>query len=172
MNRKSLFILLLWLTASCSPAPDKSDKPVISVSILPQQYFVEQLAGDLVEINVMIPPGASPATYEPGISQLGRLDRSVLYMRIGHVGFERSWMDKISSVNPRMKIVDLSLGVEMLLEKTDREHHHEHAHEHEGGDPHIWMSAINYLRIDGRHLALYTLMSLVVISPVFVKVIM
>lgn len=143
MKKISFYILLLCLGASCSPAPDKSDKPVISVSILPQQYFVEQLASDLVEINVMIPPGASPATYEPSISQLGRLDRSVLYMRIGHVGFERSWMDKISSVNPRMKIVDLSQGVEMLAEETDRQHKHEHAHEHEGGDPHIWMSAIN-----------------------------
>jgi zinc transport system substrate-binding protein len=141
MNKTGLYILLLCLAASCSPAPNQSGKPVISVSILPQQYFVEQLAGNLVEINVLIPPGASPATYEPSISQLVRLDRSVLYMRIGHVGFERSWMDKISSVNPSMKIVDLSQGVAMLAEKTDGEHHHEH--EHEGGDPHIWMSAIN-----------------------------
>lgn len=145
MKKISFYILLLCLGVSCDSAPDKSNKPVISVSILPQQYFVEQLAGDLVEINVMIPPGASPATYEPSISQLGRLDRSILYMRIGHVGFERSWMDKISSVNPRMKIVDLSQGVGMILEGAEEAHSHDHAHGHvhEGGDPHIWMSAIN-----------------------------
>ncbi len=46
------------------------EKPVVSVSILPQKYFLERLAGDLVEVNVMIPPGASPATYEPTVSQL------------------------------------------------------------------------------------------------------
>jgi len=102
------------------------DKPVISVSIIPQQYFIEQLAGDLVEVNVMIPPGASPASYEPSVSQLAKLDQSEAYFRIGYIGFEQSWMEKISSINPDMKIMDLSEGVEIILENAgeDEEDHH------------------------------------------------
>jgi zinc transport system substrate-binding protein len=137
-----LLFLWIFLLASCRPGGEIEEKPVISVSIIPQQYFIEQLAGDLVEVNVMIPPGASPATYEPSVSQLGKLDRSLVYMRIGYVGFEQSWMEKISSVNPDMKIVDLSEGVEIILEDDEEEEDH-HGHSHHGPDPHIWMSAIN-----------------------------
>ena len=137
-------LLYLWvfLLASCRTGSDAGDQTVISVSIIPQQYFIEQLAGGLAEVNVMIPPGASPATYEPTVSQLGKLDRSAVYMRIGYVGFEQSWMEKITSVNPGMKIVDLSEGVEIIGEEAgDGGDHHGPAHY--GTDPHIWMSTIN-----------------------------
>lgn len=145
MKNLLLVIWLFLLATSCSQGGDTSDKPVISVSIIPQQYFIEQLAGELVEINVMIPPGASPASYEPSVSQLGKLERSEVYLRIGYVGFEQSWMDKISSVNPEMKIVDLSEGVDIILEDAGEEVEDEdhHGHRHHGPDPHIWMSVIN-----------------------------
>jgi len=141
---KNLFLYLcIFLLASCSSGGEPQEKPVISVSIIPQLYFIEQLAGDLAEVNVLIPPGASPATYEPSVSQLGKLDRSVVYMRIGYVGFEQSWMEKISSVNPHMKIVDLSHGVEIILEEDEETEENHHGHSHHGPDPHLWMSAIN-----------------------------
>jgi len=142
MKNLLLYLMLFLLLASCQTAMKPTDKPVISVSILPQRYFIEQLAGGLAEVNVMIPPGASPATYEPTISQLGKLERSAVYMRIGYVGFEQSWMDKITSVNPDMRIADLSRGVEILLNESGEAHDH-HGHSHQGPDPHIWMSTIN-----------------------------
>lgn len=141
---KNIFLILgiVMLTTSCRTGGDALEKPVVSVSIIPQQFFIERLAGDLVEVNVLIPPGASPATYEPTVAQLGKLDRSEVYMRIGYIGFEQSWMDKLSSVNPAMKIVDLSKGVDIILEDSGVEEDH-HGHSHHGTDPHIWMSAIN-----------------------------
>ncbi|MDF1574539.1 MAG: zinc ABC transporter substrate-binding protein [Bacteroidales bacterium] len=146
MKKLLLFLSGFLLLSSCRTGVESTDKPVISVSIIPQQFFIEQLAGNLVEVNVMIPSGASPATYEPTVSQLEKLDGSSLYMRIGYVGFEQSWMDKIKSVDPGMKIVDLSKGVEIILEEEEQEieeagEHHEHSHH--GPDPHIWMSVIN-----------------------------
>ena len=142
MKNIVLITFLFLLVCACDTKNESSDKPVISVSILPQQYFIEQLAGDLAEINVMIPPGASPATYEPSISQLGKLDQSEVYMRIGSVGFEQSWMNKIRSVNADMKIVDLSEGLE-FIEEDPGEAGAYHGHAHHGSDPHIWMSTIN-----------------------------
>jgi zinc transport system substrate-binding protein len=141
MNRTNLFISLLLLMVSCKPADNSPDKLVISVSILPQQYFIERIAGDMVEVNVMIPPGTSPATYEPTVAQLSKLDQSPVYMKIGDVGFELAWLPKIRSVNPDMKIVDLSRGIEPILEEDD--HHEAQDHTHGGSDPHIWMSALN-----------------------------
>jgi len=137
-----VYLWVFLLVSACRTGGEAVDKPVISVSIIPQQYFIEQLAGGLAEVNVMIPPGASPATYEPTVSQLGKLNRSAVYMRIGYVGFEQSWMEKITSVNPGMKIVDLSEGVEIIGEEAgDGGDHHGPAHY--GTDPHIWMSTIN-----------------------------
>ena len=146
--KKTVFILgVVLLATACGTGGIYSEKPMISVSIIPQQYFIEQLAGDLVDINVLVPPGASPATYEPTVFQLGNLDQSELYMRIGYIGFEQSWLDKLTSVNPDMKIVDLSKGVEIIVEYAGEEEDHQanshHGHSHHGTDPHIWMSTIN-----------------------------
>jgi len=143
MKKLILCLGVVLLAVSCRTGGDAMDKPVISVSIIPQQYFIEQLAGDLVEVNVMIPPGASPATYEPSVSQLGKLDQSEAYFRIGYIGFERSWMEKIISINPDMKIMDLSEGVEIIVENAVEEEEDHHGHSHYGPDPHIWMSVSN-----------------------------
>lgn len=140
MSRQTICGILLFLLASCRPGSVVQDKPVISVSILPQQYFIERLAGESVVVNVMIPPGASPATYEPTFSQLSKLDRSQVYMKIGHVGFEESWMAKIRSVNSSMKVIDLSMGIELIREE---ESDHLHGHAHGGIDPHVWISPLN-----------------------------
>lgn len=140
MNSFILSGLVIVLLASCRQGDGSSDKPVISVSVLPQQYFIEQIAGNRVEVNVMVPSGASPATYEPTASQLAGLEKSLVYMRIGHIGFELSWMDKIKSVNPSMHISDLSEGIDLIHENED---HHVHGHNHGGVDPHIWMSPVN-----------------------------
>ena len=142
MNKSTLPALLLMLLSACHPkTSSEPEKPVVSVSILPQQYFIERLAGDRVEVNVMIPPGASPATYEPTVSQLRFIDRSVVYMKMGYLGFELSWMDKILSVNPSMEMIDLSRGIELIHGEESEERHP--GHDHGGIDPHIWMSARN-----------------------------
>jgi zinc transport system substrate-binding protein len=90
----------------------------------------------------MVPPGASPATYEPSVSQLSKLDLSALYIKMGSLGFELSWMDKICSVNPSMEVINLSDGVELIY-GVDEDKQNGHTHRHGGADPHIWMSTRN-----------------------------
>lgn len=143
MKRILLALVIISGTFSCQPHLDQGEKPVISVSILPQQYFVQQLAGDLVEVNVLIPSGASPATYEPSVSQLRKLEQSVAYLRIGYVGFELSWMDKMQKINPAMKVVDLSSGIDLIIESEEPEPELAQGHSHGGVDPHIWLSVAN-----------------------------
>ncbi|ESA37722.1 cation abc transporter substrate-binding protein [Leptolyngbya sp. Heron Island J] len=130
----------------------------ITVSILPQEYFVEKIGGDRVEVNVMVQPGESPATYEPKPQQLKDLSEAEAYVSIG-VPFENAWMDKIQSANAQMLVIDSAQGIERLEmaahhhhdedhaeEAADHdheeEHEHEEKHEHAEGtlDPHIWLS--------------------------------
>jgi zinc transport system substrate-binding protein len=57
---------------------NETKKPVIAVSIVPQKTFVEEVCGDLVEIVVMVPPGNSPANYEPTIQEMELFNQASL----------------------------------------------------------------------------------------------
>ena len=111
-----LLCLIAWLLM---PLADVSaaGRLLVFVSILPQQYFVQQIGGDHVEVQVMVPPGASPATYEPSPRQMVGLAKARLYFAIG-VPFEAAWMDKIAKtrfaagqkVRCMLSVCDLSKG--------------------------------------------------------------
>ncbi|MCE5336546.1 MAG: zinc ABC transporter substrate-binding protein [Desulfobacteraceae bacterium] len=117
----------------------------VMVSILPQKYFVEKIGGNLVEVEVMVSPGATPEHYEPKPKQMSALSRSSLYFACS-VPFESVWLPRIASANPKMQIVH----TEKLIEKRGMEahaHHGEKAHGHEDHgdddevkDPHIWLA--------------------------------
>ena len=99
----------------------------VTVSIVPQQYFVNRIGGDLVDVTVMVEPGQSPATYEPKAEQMVALTNSDAYISIG-VPFESSWLEKIQAANEDMLMVDTTQGI-------DR-----HENSSGGFDPHIWLS--------------------------------
>lgn len=144
--KKLIFILvtgIIILISGCAKK-EPDTKKYITVSILPQKFFVEKITGDNFEINVLLPPGVSPHTFEPPPSSLIQLSKSSLYFTAGHLDFENTWLEKFRSVNPGMNIIDTSVGVELISNKDEDPHEGEiegqDHHEHTGIDPHIWMS--------------------------------
>ena len=109
--------------------PASSEKLQVTVSILPQKYFVERIGGEYVDVNVMVLPGESPATYEPKPNQLKALSQAGAYFSIG-VPFEDAWMDRIAAANPGMMIVDTTTGIDRMPMGSGEENL----------DPHIWLS--------------------------------
>lgn len=99
----------------------------VTVSILPQKYFVEKIAGDKINVNVMVKPGNSPATYEPKTSQMRMLSDSLVYFSIG-VPFEKVWLDKFKAANNKMLVVDTAHGIKKI-EMEAHEHHDEDEHD-------------------------------------------
>ncbi len=137
----SIWILLAsFLFVSCQVNKKQEEKKVITVSILPQKTFVEKIAGGDFKVNVLIPPGASPATYTLLPSQLKDIVNSVAWFRIGYIGFEYSWKDKIAETNKEMKVYNLSEGLDLIADKV--EDHGDHVHM-DGIDPHVWLSTQN-----------------------------
>ncbi|HYQ57281.1 MAG TPA: zinc ABC transporter substrate-binding protein [Draconibacterium sp.] len=141
---KRLMVLLTFATlfASCGNQnrKEKSDvADVVTVSILPQKTFVEKIAGNDFEINLLIPPGSSPAAYTLLPSQLKDITRSAIWFRIGYIGFEHSWKDKISEANKNMKVVNISEGLDLIAETEEQ--HGDHVHI-DGVDPHVWLSPV------------------------------
>ncbi|MGC9400361.1 MAG: metal ABC transporter solute-binding protein, Zn/Mn family [Anaerolineae bacterium] len=138
--------LLLSLGATgCGPGSGAEGEAVplkVTVSVVPQAYFVERIGGEHVSVNVMVEPGASPATYEPKPEQLAALSHSVAYFSIG-VPFEDVWLDRIAEANPDMRIVDTAAGIERRsLDAHSHEEEEDGHEEHPQGvpDPHIWLS--------------------------------
>ncbi len=128
-------LILCLILASCKQTLKKianaEGKPTVTVTIPPYQYFVEKIADDKVHINVMVSNGNNPETYEPYAQQMTELSNSALYLKVGNIGFEQTWMKKLQDNAPDMKVIDTSVGITPA--KTP------------GGniDPHVWMSCKN-----------------------------
>ena len=138
-------LLIIFLMLSSLNANIKN----VTVSILPQKYFVEKIAGNKINVNVMVKPGFSPATYEPKTSQMKKLSSSSIYFAVG-VAFEDSWLEKFKSANKNMLVVNTANGINKS--EMEKHSHYEEEHdghddqdehsEHEALDPHIWNDPI------------------------------
>ncbi|SKB11640.1 Periplasmic solute binding protein [Planktothrix sp. PCC 11201] len=110
----------------------------ITVSIMPQKYFVEKIGGKNVRVNVMIPPGVDLHNYEPKPQQLQSLNDSKAYIATG-IAFETAWIDRIKAANQKMLIIDSSQGIERIP-MIENYHQGENHQAEETLDPHIWLS--------------------------------
>lgn len=144
MKRFLYLIILCVILAGCKGTPQKqadsgktSGKEksavtvTVTVTISPYKYFVDQIAKGKVNVNVMVSNGNNPETYEPYAQQMMELSKSALYLKVGSIGFEQTWMKKLQDNAPDMKVIDTSVGIKPA--KTP------------GGniDPHVWMSCSN-----------------------------
>ncbi|HEX9723526.1 MAG TPA: zinc ABC transporter substrate-binding protein [Vicinamibacteria bacterium] len=120
-----VLLALSAMMAACREVTEPDPRPVVAVSVLPQAFFVERIAGERVRIQVMIPPGANPSTFEPSIDALKSLSGAVLYVALGHphFAFEAAWIEKLLAEQPRLDVI------RVMSESGDR-----------NDDPHIWLS--------------------------------
>ena len=142
MNLKKIIlciviVLTLIISACKSENLDTSlnaaykDKLTVAVSIVPEETFVTAVAGDLIDVITMIPPGHSPANYEPTPGQMLKFSKSKIYFSMGVPTEEANILPKIDSLNKDIKVVSLSEKVkEFYPERSFAK----------GRDPHIWLS--------------------------------
>lgn len=131
-------VTLLW---ACGEKKDR--EKTVSVSILPQCYFVERIAGDYVNVNVMIPPGANPAVSDLNTVQLRALHNSSIYFAVGCLPFEVSSLYPfLEKQEEYIQLVKLSEGMNLEEGACNHDHcHGSHGHDHAANfDPHVWMS--------------------------------
>ena len=133
-----IVIILTALLAACSGHEDKAR--TISVSILPQRYFVERIAGDYVKVNVMIPPGANPAVSDLSTEQLRALHHSSVYFAVGYLPFELSNLYPFLDGQKDILLVKQSVGMDLEEGTCNHGHEHEHVSHEINFDPHVWMS--------------------------------
>lgn len=128
-----LIIVNVQLFTACSSHTFKeSDKLTIAVSIIPQETFVREVAGDLADIVTVIPPGKSPANYAPSPKELEKLSVSSIYFTIGVAAEQSSILPKLKDINSNIEIVDMADEVKKIYPEGEFSPGQR--------DPHIWLS--------------------------------
>lgn len=141
-----LFALVLCYSVVGSSAEQASEKIRVVVSIPPFAKFVQEIARELAETQVMVPPGANPHIYEPTPAQLQYLERAQLYIATGTgIEFEIAWLSKLKDINKNVHFVNGSDGID-LIQPLNQEGAGRH-HENVAGDPHVWLSPKNAITI-------------------------
>ena len=148
--RRALAALAAALLAGCAAAPrvEREGRLQVAVSVPPQAYLLERIGGSRVQVEVMIPPGASHTTYSPSPRQMVALSQARLYVLVGHPAFlfETEHIAPFLAAHPGIRTVDMSAGMELILEDVEGEGHVERGlfgeeeHGHAGGDPHVWVA--------------------------------
>lgn len=135
---KNYFLIAIFALLFCGcVSHDKQAKGSITVSIEPLWWVASSLVADQAVVEVLVPAGSSPETYEPSARQIEQLSNSALYLSTGLLDFEVELASRMESVAPRTELVNLSDGVEVLAGTCSHTEHLGHSH---GVDPHIWLS--------------------------------
>lgn len=134
MKKYLTLLIAPLLLAACNRTPQTDDRAMV-VTILPLRTIVGSIVGSDFDIDVLVPAGASPETFEPTPRQFARLNRARHIFSVGLIDFENSLLSKLQQPE---NVVNLSRGIELI--EGNCAHHHdgkEHAH---GIDPHVWTS--------------------------------
>ncbi len=129
-----MVILMLSIMVGCSnkaTTTDNKEKPIVAVSIVPQKTFVEAVCGDMAEVIALIPPGNSPANYEPTPKEMEQFSKAKLYFAVGVPTEEANILPKAKEING-LKIVKLQDDVAKAYPNRELAPGKR--------DPHIWLS--------------------------------
>jgi zinc transport system substrate-binding protein len=141
----SLAICLTTSLAIClttSGAVRAAEAPVpVFVSIVPQSGFAAEIGGDLIEVNVLVGPGHSPAIYEPTPRQMAALAQAKIFFCAG-VPFERGLVPKVAG----MPSCPTLAGPRPIEGGADHGHGHDHNHP-DDIDPHTWLDPIQAMAL-------------------------
>jgi zinc transport system substrate-binding protein len=127
--------LLIFLGQCILVTRTYADVPYVLVSVAPHKFFIEKIAKNTVQVQLMVPAGASAHTYEPTARQILTASKAVIWFRIGEP-FENRAIQALKSHHPELEIVDLRQGLDLI--STD------HSHRgccHGSVDLHFWLSA-------------------------------
>ncbi|MFN3307863.1 MAG: metal ABC transporter substrate-binding protein [Anaerolineales bacterium] len=158
---KSLFhlisvVVLMAMLAACAapnPTPQSSARKlrVVATTTIVGDV-VANVAGDAVELSVLLPVGADPHSFSPTPQDVAKVSQADLVFANG-AGLEEFLNALLESGGAKDKTFAVSEGIQLVGEQAGEhthegeqagEHTHEgeqtdeHAHEHSGGDPHVW----------------------------------
>jgi zinc transport system substrate-binding protein len=118
----------LLLGAGCiGGQPQESGNFSVAAGIPPLGEFARAVGGDLVQVSVILPPGADPHTYEPTPQQIVNVSSADLILAVGSgLPFEERLLQGLSGFQTAPPVINLSAGITLIDQ-----------------DPHDWLSIPN-----------------------------
>jgi zinc transport system substrate-binding protein len=144
------------LTQSQETIASSGDRVQIVATFLPMYWFTKAIAGDVADVELLIPPGSDVHEYQTKPADVRAIANADLIVKNG-LDLE-SFLDETiaNSGNAKLKQIEASRGIEAIdrlspvvepLEEHGEDHAHEedkngHDHSHEAGNPHVWMDPV------------------------------
>lgn len=162
--RKLLCIIIalcLLLSAGCcvfaetTEVDPPAEKLHVVATIFPQYDFLRTIAGDRIELTMLMKPGVETHSYEPSPQEIIAIQKCDMLVYVG--GESDAWLKTIlqSASSDSRKDIALMELVE-LQEAAAHDHEHDEAHEQQTGhdheqydeyDEHVWTSPVNAMLI-------------------------
>lgn len=144
--------------AGCARTAEKNrGKIIVASSIAPLANFSKEVGENYVHVELLVPPGASPHTYQLEPDQMAMLSKASVLVLNG-VGLE-FWADNAidAANNPKLIVVRTADGLK-LLDSTEEDE--------KGGNPHVWSDPIDaihqvemirdaFIKADPKHASAY-----------------
>ncbi|OKP96929.1 metal ABC transporter substrate-binding protein [Paenibacillus sp. P46E] len=140
----------------------KADKLDIKVSFYPMYEFTKNIAGDLADVETLIPAGVEPHDWEPTAQDMAEISAADILVYNG-AGME-GWAQQVigSASGTPLIVVEASKGLNIMegVEEEEADHtgaeddhaheegehtdeqggHTDEGHDHGGLDPHVWLA--------------------------------
>lgn len=122
-------------------SPKTTARPVVVTTLFPLYDFARTIAGDRMEVQLLLPPGVEPHHFEPTPDDLLRIHRAALFVYIGP--FLEPWAERVISGVDRQKVrvVAAAEGIQLLPAPTHAGGASDHQHQRSSAanDPHVWL---------------------------------
>jgi zinc transport system substrate-binding protein len=148
-------LLLSLIFLSCQQrepglAGDKTIKVV--TTLFPVYDFAKNVGGKRVQVELLVPPGMEPHSFEPKPGDIRKIGDADVFMYTGK--FMEPWIEDVLKgvSNKNLLVIDTSMGIVLSEDRDPVENHkHDknsedelgHHHEQNGKDPHIWLDFSN-----------------------------
>ncbi len=134
----------IWLPMFLALGIITGSVPSVVTSVPPQAYIVKRIGGDRVNVQYIIPAGASPATYSPTPRQVVAISTCQIYFKVGHKNFlfERRHVNPLLQDNQDISVVNMCPDCIQVpvTDEHDDSIHERHDHDLSSSDPHLWIS--------------------------------
>jgi zinc transport system substrate-binding protein len=150
-------LAIVLLVVGCGSKAGGDGKPKVAVSIFPLYDVTRRIAGDRIDVVLVLPPGRSEHGYDPTPQEMARLDGAKLGIAVGldmdtwvETVIKSGGSGKIVHVGDKVPTIPIStkmIGDDDDDDDHDHDHHDGHAEEHEhhhheevgSPDPHVWL---------------------------------
>jgi zinc transport system substrate-binding protein len=144
-----LVSLLIVTSMSCGKAAKSPEagahKLKVVASLYPLYDFVRNVGKEKVDVELLLPPGVEPHSFEPNPADILHVNRSDIFVYTNK--YMEPWVEDIikGMDNTKMLILDSSRGLLFMEDRDDGDEgpHGKKSRGHAGMDPHIWLDLGN-----------------------------